>query len=125
MPTFCIAFYESYFYDSTLFKVSFFQKYRQKLSLFGDMKVQKNRHKCAICKYRKKIAIDNIDNLVGLRLSFCIRILLIGGQYWFICAEYRHYRTVHVKNLQQNKYFRRRKITYKVILLIIKKLLTD
>ncbi len=80
-----------------------FQKYRHKLSLFGDMKVQKNRHKCAICKYRKKISIDNIDNLVGLRLSFIIRTLLIGGQHWLICAEYRYYRTVHVKNTVYNK----------------------
>jgi hypothetical protein len=31
--------------------------------------------------------MDNIDILVGLRLSFIIRTLLVRGQYWLICTD--------------------------------------
>jgi hypothetical protein len=73
------------------------------------MKINKNGHNCAV-KSGKRHQMDNIDILVGLRLSFIIRTLLIGGQYWLICAEYRYYRTVHEKNVQHNKYSRRKLI---------------
>ncbi len=35
----------------------------------------------------KRYRLDNIDILVGLRLSFIICTLLVGGQYWLLCTE--------------------------------------
>jgi hypothetical protein len=63
----------------------FFQKYRHKLSLFGIIKVQKNRHICA--KKTEKDIQWTISIVVGLRLSFIIRTLLVRGQHWLICKD--------------------------------------
>jgi hypothetical protein len=54
------------------------------------MKINKNRHNCAVKtgkRTSKRYPMENIDILVGLRLSFIIRILLVGGQYWLICKD--------------------------------------